>query len=211
MNPAVKLGHKLLQNRYAYSCYQYTVGGTQYRDKLISAQLGKLKPRCVLDLGCGPGPTLRVLPANVDFIGVDLSEDYLGLARKKRGESKLILGDVTDDKWVEQIEGKNVDLSVAMGLFHHLSNTQLETLVLLLERAMKPGSTLISADPSIEADTSGVAKWFALNDRGMFVRSHHELVSFFDSKSFKIESKTQKMKFNIPLDTVELVITRSPY
>lgn len=61
----VKLGHSLLTKRYLYSCYQYTVGGTQFRDRVIREALDEENPKTVLDLGCGPGPTLRVLPRDI--------------------------------------------------------------------------------------------------------------------------------------------------
>jgi O-methyltransferase involved in polyketide biosynthesis len=206
MSIPVKIAHTALRNRYMYSCYQFAVGGTQYRDKVILENLARHDTRSVLDLGCGPGPTLRVLPEHIDFAGVDLSEDYLKLAKSKRKSSQLILGDVTTTEWHEDLATRRPSLILAMGLFHHLNDRQLRQLVDNLESIMDRSSCLISVDPSIEKDSTPLARWFANNDRGKFVRSGSDLSKFFDSSRFDKQLERKKRMFHIPLDTNELVI-----
>ena len=209
MNSMVNYGHKVLSNRYFYTCYQYCVGGTQYRDRVIKQALNIMKPCSVLDLGCGPGPTFRVLPPEIKFHGIDLSADYLKLAQKKRPSANLILGDVTAGDWHKEVHGEEFNLVLAMGLFHHLSDHQMERLISNLSLLLLPGSTIFSVDPTIKSDTSKMATWFANNDRGKYVRSPEKLLSFFDYKNFSTEIKVQESQFNIPLDSVELIIQRN--
>jgi len=208
MNSIVKIGHKILSNRYAYSCYQYSVGGTQYRDRAILEALNLVKPRSILDLGCGPGPTLRVLPSQIDFHGVDLSSDYLKLAHKKRPSANLILGDVTSKEWHKDVSVEKLDLVLAMGLFHHLDLKQMEILVKNLSELLPAGAKIFSVDPTIKSDSSNIARWFANNDRGKYVRSPLELVELFPNRYFSAKMIIREKQFHIPLDTVELVLER---
>jgi SAM-dependent methyltransferase len=55
--------------------------------RLFAERLAALEPRSVLDLGCGPGLWLDLLhdllPPDCSFIGVDLDEDLLAIARER--------------------------------------------------------------------------------------------------------------------------------
>lgn len=204
MNPVVKLGHIALRNDQLYNCYQFCVGGTKYREQLVQGAFAKFSPQTVLDLGCGPGPTLKNLPTHSKFYGVDLSSRYLKSAQRKNSKATLIQGDVSAKDWHDRIEEKTVDVVLAMGLFHHLDDNQLDKLARNLKNLMNSESRLISVDPTITPNTGIVAKWFADNDRGKFVRSPEQLVEFFLRSEMKVNYRVCKSKFNIPLDTIEI-------
>jgi trans-aconitate methyltransferase len=206
VNPIISTGHKILANRYAYSSYQYCVGGTQFRKKTILKQINQNRPRGVLDLGCGPGPTLNCIDERIGFSGVDISDEYLKLAARKRSKTNLILGDVSDIKIFEKVPSDHLDLILAMGLFHHLDDEKLRILVGNLKSSMNEKSTLVSIDPTVTNSSSKVAKWFALNDRGKHVRSPEEILAFFPESQFKVNYFSSVREFNIPLDIVKLEI-----
>ena len=50
-----------------------------------------LRPQIVLDLGCGTGNLLPFLEQKYEVIGVDISEEMLGLAREKAAPETLLL------------------------------------------------------------------------------------------------------------------------
>ena len=71
--------------------------GKQLADKreLLAALLDILQPRSVLDVGCGDGETTRDLPLP-DYVGLDLSEEAIGRARRTRPDGDYRLGTLAD-------------------------------------------------------------------------------------------------------------------
>jgi trans-aconitate methyltransferase len=206
VNLIVKTGHKILANRYAYSSYQFCVGGTQFRKRTVLKQTESIRPRGILDLGCGPGPTLDSIDSSIGFSGIDLSRDYLTLAKKKRHDANLILGDVTDSEFFHKVPPEHLDLVLAMGLFHHLSDEQVTNLLDNLYDHLNTDSVIVSVDPTFLSSTSKSARWFAENDRGRFVRKPRDLEKLFDPLRFDVKSIFSQNEFRIPLDTIEMHI-----
>ena len=95
MHSLIRFAHKILENQYIYDAYQTFVGGTKYREKIILDAINEFNPKTILDLGCGPGGTLKILPDAIYYLGIDISANYLKLAEKKLKNGKLIFGDVT--------------------------------------------------------------------------------------------------------------------
>jgi hypothetical protein len=63
---------------------------------------------------------------------------------------------------------------------------------------------LFSVDPVITQESTSVAKWFAQNDRGKFVRSADHLESLLNSAGYHTRLILKSNEFRIPLDTVEI-------
>ena len=208
-NGIVRVAHALLANKYAYASYQFCVGGTRYRDKLVKANVLKFTPTQVVDMGCGPGNSLNAIPQSTTFIGIDLSTEYLELALKNRATSTLIHGDVVDSEWMESFEHKAESLYFAMGLFHHLSDEQLFKMFSNLYRYFPSAAKIFSVDPTIVPSSSRVARWFANNDRGRYIRDPEGLSRILRETGFESKASLASNSFNIPLDTVELLITKA--
>jgi len=208
MNSLVSTGHKILSNRYAYSTYQFCVGGTSYRNRVLKAILEEHHPRGLTDLGCGPGPTLKVLPKETGFTGVDLSAEYLTLARKKRKNANLILENVINPKWLKKVPPEDFDLVLSMGLFHHLSDVEMLRMEVDIFSRLPAGTLIKSVDPTLLGNSTPIAQWFAKNDRGKFVRTPEKLASFFEAVKYDVKVEVQRNQFNVPLDTVELSIVK---
>lgn len=62
----------------------------------VKIQAKKVKEgQVVLDVGCGDGRLLRVLPIGVRYVGVDFSNTLLSIARTEFPEKEFIQGDIT--------------------------------------------------------------------------------------------------------------------
>jgi hypothetical protein len=68
------------------------------------------------------------------------------------------------------------------------------------------GSKIFSMDPTISKSTSNAAKWFAMNDRGNYVRTSEELERILVEKGLKPSIELTRGQMRIPLDTVEITI-----
>jgi SAM-dependent methyltransferase len=87
----------------------------QLRDRLDELHV---RPRSVMDFGCGTGSTTGILREVLEpetVFGVDVSEDSLRVARERHSDPGLTF--LTPDGWPVGLE---VDLVYCNGVFHHI-------------------------------------------------------------------------------------------
>ena len=95
----------------------------------------------VLDLGCGNGRLLKVLPkVNFDYQGYDANEQLLAAARRLSPRSKFDKASLPDFP----VAAGHYDHIFVIATFHHLVDRQ-ERLALLknIKQSLKPGGRLI--------------------------------------------------------------------
>jgi SAM-dependent methyltransferase len=74
----------------------------------------------VLEIGCAEGGFLEILyELGIDAVGLELEPQRVKIAIEKNPNLKIIIGDITDDKIVEQI-GKRFDLIVMRDVIEHI-------------------------------------------------------------------------------------------
>ena len=94
-----------------------------------------LRPRTVLDFGCGTGTAVPLLLELLDadrVIGVDVSEDSLEVARVECSE--LAASFLTPQELTER-----VDLAYCNGVFHHIPPNQRDAAMRTVADALNPG------------------------------------------------------------------------
>lgn len=106
----------------------------------------------VIDLGCGPATQLIQIAAlnpEIEFIGVDMSEEMLRHARAHVAEAGIgnvtfITGDITR---LDQFEPHSIDGVISTVSLHHLpARTLLEDCFREIKRVLKPDGALYLAD-----------------------------------------------------------------
>jgi 2-polyprenyl-3-methyl-5-hydroxy-6-metoxy-1,4-benzoquinol methylase len=129
-----------------------------------------LKPRQgarVLDLGCGPGDILSVLP-DCDYTGVDIEQKYIDAARRRFGARGTFHCGPVEDFVLEARE--SFDLVMANGVLHHLDDRQADAMLKLAAMAMRKDGRTVTLDPCFVDGQSRVARMLLRLDRGNFVR-----------------------------------------
>ena len=122
----------------------------------------------VLDCGCGPGDFLAYL-LDVDYVGVDISEDYIASARSRFGDrASFRVGPVCSETMSER---GHYDLVLANGLLHHLGDDQVREFLRLARRCLKPSGRLVTLDGCYTDHQSRLARLMLDMDRGSHVRS----------------------------------------
>ncbi|KIL97788.1 hypothetical protein CCC_00849 [Paramagnetospirillum magnetotacticum MS-1] len=122
----------------------------------------------ILDIGCGPGTILDVMPEGVSYLGLDRNSSYIEEARRRYGSRGTFLEqDVTDLPAAE----RSFDLVMAFGLLHHVDDDGARAVMTAVSQRLRPGGRLITLDPVFVDGQSAMARWIAANDRGRFVRS----------------------------------------
>ena len=202
VNPVVKFGHSLLAQPICYDLFQSAVGSVNFRTEFVKKNVNQFEFESVLDLGCGTASTVGLIPQYTQYVGIDTSEEYLAKARNRSQNinTTLINTSIDDNSWVKSIELKGETLSLALGIFHHIDDLQLEGTLRNLSEGLKKGSRIVSLDPIVDEQTSLLASWFARNDRGRFIRTAEKYDSLFNEVGFKMEYEVQRNQFRIPYD-----------
>jgi predicted TPR repeat methyltransferase len=209
VNPIVRVAHKVLENGVCYDLFQSAVGATKTRQFLIDAISVWENPKHIIDLGCGTGFSIPKLTYTDTYFGVDFSEKYLNLAKRipTSMQTSFLQADLGDPFWSKGLSFTKPQVVMAMGLFHHLSNPNMEILFATLGDLLPPGSSIVSIDPVITSSTSRIGRWVATNDRGKFLRTPEELKEITKKVGFNSELKVFQNQIRIPADTLVGVTT----
>lgn len=166
----------LLSKPVLYDLFQEAVGARAARERFFREYVApniQAHSR-VLDLGCGTGLILNVLPPSIEYVGIDQSEAYLSTAsRKWSTRGSFVLGDLA--RGVGPCITGKFDLVIAMGVFHHLSDDILTQLCASVATVLAPHGKLVSFDPCFHAGQRRLSRLLVSADRGEYVRNDRDL------------------------------------
>jgi len=160
--------YKLLQNPLVYNTYQTLVGGKNCRRKVVEDYLPKIEGLRILDIGCGTGYILDYLSDSIEYLGFDLSEDYIQIAQKKYGHR----GQLSDEE--------------AKDLFQ------------IGFQALKKGGKMITEDGTFIPKQNRFAKFIIEKDRGTQVRTPENYRHLAEHFFKKIQTTIRHDLFFIP-------------
>jgi SAM-dependent methyltransferase len=168
---------KILTISRIYDLFQNLAGGVNGR-KWIAKNIWKLKgPERVVDIGCGPGSSLKYLPVNTQYWGFDISENYIEAARKRLSDrGTFLVGTARDflDSTDTDTRLTDAGLVLCNGLLHHLPDDEVMEILELAKRIMRPNGRLVCVEPTFLARQTRLSRWIISKDRGRYVRSEQE-------------------------------------
>lgn len=160
---------RVLSNPIVYETVQYISGAKEIQRHLIETLARPQKGDRVLDIGCGTGEVIKLLP-DVEYVGFDHSSEYIESAKVKfGGRGTFICDDVAN---FDQYESEKFDIVFAFGILHHLSDDCARELFKISIRALKPDSgRVVTADPVFFKNQGWLDRNLTKLDRGLNVRS----------------------------------------
>ena len=162
---------------WAYNLFQDIVGATKAR-KWVSERFWRVQAgQKVVDIGCGPGSIVHLLPPGVKYVGFDISDEYISSARKKfAGDPEKIFLVGVAEVYVEHPPEQmlEADLVVINGLLHHLDDDEALTALKLARASLAPSGRLVCLEASFLVSQAPMARWVLKQDRGKNVRSEPE-------------------------------------
>ena len=161
---------RLLEAPTIYRLFHYLIGTSQLYRTFVRDYLSPRPQARVLDVGCGPGNLLEFLPSDVNYVGVDISADYIREAHRRfprRGKFTLCDAALLSEL---ELESK-FDFVVAVGVLHHLDDQQVHAFLRGVTRHLTAEGKFVSVDPLLFEGQSRIARFITLKDRGEFVRT----------------------------------------
>lgn len=183
--------YKWLAIGWVYGLFHCLIGGKKERKWLARNFWRCSGGEKVIDMGCGTGWALDYLPDSVNYIGFDISEEYIHKAREKvNKKARFLVG--TAHEFIDNIESplNMADLILCNGLLHHLDDEEALKVLMIAKNIMSPTGRLVCLEPTFLAYQTWLSRWIISKDRGGNVRSEREwkeLISqVFDSSSTSI-------------------------
>jgi SAM-dependent methyltransferase len=159
----------LLSASWAYDALQDLLGARRSRQILLDDYIRPNVGETMIDVGCGTCAILQLLPAGVDYVGFDLSSEYIAAARQRfsgRGTFHCMdIGAMSPGSL------PLADVALAIGLLHHLEDNDVRELMRSISQRLRPGGRVVTVDPCFEPSQSKLARYLISRDRGTNVRT----------------------------------------
>lgn len=157
---------------WVYKLLQTAVGAGKFRQYFIDHHVRPKSGERILDIGCGPGEIVPYLPEGVEYIGYDISPQYIDWAKHRfAGRGEFFAGPFQQS---ELGRHQSFDTAIVIAVLHHLDDDEARNLLSLLKRAVRVGGRVITADLVSIDGQNPIAQMMVDWDRGQNVRRSNE-------------------------------------
>jgi SAM-dependent methyltransferase len=188
----------------AYQLWWNVIGGPSVAKLLVKEYIQPKAGARILEIGCGPAPIVRYLPAS-DYSGFDLSPKYIELARKRYPKAHFVCERVSQFSLPKE---QSFDVVLALGIVHHLDDAEARQLFQIAHDALKPGGKLVTVDPVWADGQSPIARWLLAKDRGEHIRNEREYVGIASQVFNNIRASVRHDLLRIPYSHLILECVR---
>jgi cyclopropane fatty-acyl-phospholipid synthase-like methyltransferase len=188
----------------AYQLWWNVVGGPGWAKVLVNEYIQLSAGLRVLEIGCGPGTIVPYL-SNADYLGFDLSSQYIELAKRRFPKARFMCERVSQFSLPKE---QSFDVVLALGIVHHLGDTEARQLFQIAYDALRPGGKLVTADGVWTEDQSAAARWLLSRDRGEHIRKEREYLSIASEVFENIRPRIRHDLLRIPYSHLILECVR---
>jgi SAM-dependent methyltransferase len=164
---------RLLEHPAVYAAWQAPFAAQKFAP--VERALRNQDIRRVLDVGCGTG-TNAARFEGIDYVGLDINEQYLAVARSKF-QGRFIQGDLTT---TDLSSLGTFDTVLVNSFLHHVSDEAVERILDQLTFRLEPDGRVHILELVLPERTS-LARIMARLDRGKFARPLARWVELFSA------------------------------
>jgi cyclopropane fatty-acyl-phospholipid synthase-like methyltransferase len=188
----------------AYQLWWNMVGGSALAKVLVNEYIQPKAGARILEIGCGPGTIVSYLPPS-DYLGFDLSPEYINLARRRFPKARFVCERVSEFSLANE---QSFDVVLALGIVHHLEDAEARQLFQIAYDALTPGGKLVTKDGVWTDAQSPAARWLLGRDRGEHIRNEREYVGIASQVFSDIKPSIRHDLLRIPYTHLILECTR---
>jgi SAM-dependent methyltransferase len=188
----------------AYQLWWNVVGGHALAKVLVNDYIQPTAGARILEIGCGPGTIFGYLP-QCDYLGFDLSPEYIDLARKRFPKARFVCERVSQFTLANE---QSFDVVLALGVVHHLEDAEARQLFQIAYDALKSGGKLVTQDGVWTGDQSSAARWLLARDRGEHIRNERDYLGIASQVFSDIKPNIRHDLLRIPYTHLILKCTR---
>lgn len=161
----------LLENVYFWNLFRKSLDLTAglYRKRLeLMKNFGIDRSVSILDVGCGTGQYSQITAG--DYLGIDMDPRYIAAAQQRYGSPQKRFQCVRLQE--ANLQSKQFDITLLMDATHHLSDADLEDLLLVLQSVTR--RYLVITDPVRQNPLNWWGRFLTYCDRGNHIREKNE-------------------------------------
>ena len=188
----------VLARPWAYQLFFNLIGAPGRSRVLVRDYIRPRPGDRILEIGCGPGTIVPYLPES-EYVGFDLSQEYIEQARKKFSakfpRTKFVCERVSQYTLPQR---EYFEIVLALGILHHLDDSEALQLFRISHDALKPGGKLVTLDGVWTDDQSRSARYLLARDRGQFVRAEQQYIGLASEVFSKVTPSIRHDLLRIP-------------
>jgi SAM-dependent methyltransferase len=196
---------KVLEVPRAFDLYQRLVGGHESKRRFVNEHVRAEVGDKVLDIGCGTGALRLLMPRRLVYLGVEIDPSYVEVARSRLGDDGEVV--CADIGAFDFPVGREFDLAIAYGVFHHLDDRTARLAVDVAAMALGNGGRFVMSEPCWVPGQGPFERLLMRLDRGRFVRTIDDYAALVKSRFTRVETHIVRGTYRVPYTMVVVEAT----
>lgn len=188
-----------------YDFLQFLIRGKAYGYTLVNEFIRPRPGDRVLDIGCGTGAMCQFL-SDVQYVGFDMDPAYIRTCRRRLGTKGEFHHRALSHETVDNYDP--FDIVLAIGVVHHLTDAEANTLFQLASRVLRPSGRLVTMD-GVRLPRQSTYETLLLNsDRGKHIRTTAQYLDLAKAAFSSVTPVVTHTLLRIPYPSLVMVCTK---
>jgi SAM-dependent methyltransferase len=197
---------QLLGHPEIYHALQRALGAFRAREIMVRDYLPAGNQKRILDIGCGPGHILNILPFDSDYYGIDTDSRYIAYASRKFGNRGHFSDEFFD---ASSFPKEHFDIIMLNGVLHHLDDATATNILADASVALRPNGKILALDGCFRPGQSRLETWLLENDRGKHVRTEKEYLEILRPHFSQVTTKIRSDISRVPYTFIYSIASHS--